>query len=112
MANKPLLQIQFTVKNLLIFLIFFFFMHEMHELVHIITGRIICGCWGTRDFNVWDLCKGCNLKPGAVIATFAGPIFTFIMLWVGRFWLKYGKSVYYRSFGLILILGNMQFGRI
>jgi len=113
MAAKPLLQIQFSFKNLLVFLFFFFLMHELHELAHIITGRLICGCWGTRDFNVWDLCKDCEKQhPWAVIATFAGPIFTFIMLWIGRYWLKYGHSDQCRSLGLVLILGNMQFGRV
>lgn len=88
-------------------------MHEMHELAHIVTGRIICGGWGTRDFNVWDLCKDClKQKPIAVTATFAGPLFTFVMLWVGRYLLKYGKSTQSRSLGLVFILGNMQFGRI
>lgn len=113
MNTKPLLQVQLTFKNLLIFLSFYFFMHEMHELAHIITGRIICGCWGPRDFNVWDLCKDClRQKPIAIAATFTGPIFTFMMLWIGRYLLKYGKSTQNRSLGLVFILGNMQFGRI
>jgi hypothetical protein len=113
MEKKPLLKIQLTLKNLLVFLFFFFMMHEMHELAHIVTGRIICGCWGTRDFNVWDLCKDClTLKPIAIIATFTGPVFTFIMLWAGRYLLKYSASAKYRSLGLVFILGNMQFGRI
>jgi hypothetical protein len=111
MQPEPL-QIQLTFKNLLTFLFFFFLMHELHELAHIITGRLICGCWGTRDFNVWSLCKNCDLKPQAVIGTFAGPVFTFIMLWLGRYWVKHGKTAEYRSLGLVFILGNMQFGRM
>ena len=92
---------------------FFFLMHELHELAHIITGRLICGCWGTRDFNVWDVCADCQQQhPLAILATFAGPVFTFIMLWLGRYWLKYGASNGVKSFGFILILGNMQFGRM
>jgi len=107
------LEIQLTFKNLLLFLFFFFLMHELHELAHVLTGRIICGCWGTRDFNVWDLCPNCiKLNPLTVLATFAGPLFTFAMLWLGRFWIKYGKSNQYRSLGLLFVLGNMQFGRI
>lgn len=112
MQPKPL-QIQVTFKNLALFLFFFFLMHELHELAHIFTGRVICGCWGTRDFNVWDLCTDCiRQKPWAIVATFAGPIFTFAMLWIGRYWLKYGRSIQHRSLGLVFILGNMQFGRI
>ncbi len=113
MPSKPLLQIQLSFKNLFIFIIFFFLMHEMHELAHIITGRLICGCWGTRDFNVWDVCTGCiQQHPWAISATFAGPVFTFAMLWVGRYWVINGKSIERKSLGLVFILGNMQFGRI
>src|ERR1700761_5186695 len=113
MPVKPLLQIKLTFKNLFVFLFLFFLMHELHELAHIITGRLICGDWGTRDFNVWNLCNDCEkTNPYAVIATFAGPAFTFIMLWTGRYWLKYGQSTERRSLGLALIFSNMQFGRM
>jgi hypothetical protein len=113
MSQLPQLKIQLTFRNLFVFVFFFFLMHELHELAHIVTGRIICGCWGTRDFNVWDLCNDClKDKPIAILATFAGPVFTFAMLWLGRYWLLHGRSVERRSLGLIFILGNMQFGRM
>lgn len=113
MRTTPSLQIQLTFRNLLVFMAFFFLMHEVHELAHIITGRIICGCWGNRDFNVWDLCADClAAKPWAIAATFAGPLFTFTMLWLGWYLLKYGKSAHQTSLGLLFILGNMQFGRM
>lgn len=84
-------------------------MHELHELAHIITGRLMCGAWGTRDFNVWQLSEPCTYPE---IATFAGPLFTFAMLWLGRYWLKYGVSISIRSLGFVFIWGNMPFGRI
>jgi hypothetical protein len=105
------LKIQLTFKNLVLFIIFFFLMHELHELAHIITGRINCGCWGTRDFNVWSTCADCQSRY-AIAATFAGPLFTFILLWLGRYLVKHAQSIHSQSFGLLLILGNMQFGRM
>ncbi|MEO6633141.1 MAG: hypothetical protein ABIN13_15505 [Mucilaginibacter sp.] len=111
---KPIpaqLQLQLSLKNLLIFQFFFFLMHELHEQVHVIIGRILCGCWATRDFNVWQLCDSCSL-PYSVAATFAGPVFTFAMLWLGRHWLRYGKSSEIKSLGLVFIFGNMPFGRM
>jgi hypothetical protein len=102
-----------TPGALITFMVFFFLMHELHELAHIITGRIICGCWGHRDFNVWGLCPDCiESHPGAIFATFTGPIFTFLMLWIGRYFIKNKNSKSQKAFGLVLILGNMQFGRI
>lgn len=109
--DKPLLQVEPTFKNLLIFQLFFFCMHELHELTHVITGRLICGGWGTRDFNVWDLCKTCNVTYPQ-IATFAGPLFTFAMLWLGRYLIKNSSFTRVGSFGLVMILGNMPFGRV
>jgi len=113
MKPKPQLFIRLTFKNLLVFVFFFFAMHELHEQAHIITGRLICGCWGKRDFNVWDVCSNClEQHPAAILATFAGPVFTFIMLWLGRYLVKFGQSAQHQSLGLVLILGNMQFGRM
>lgn len=108
---KPLLQIQLTFKNLFIFQLFFFCMHELHELAHIIIGRIMCHEWGTRDFNVWDLCKTCDATYPQ-IATFAGPVFTFIMLWLGRYLINHGDSIEAISLGLVFVFGNMPFGRM
>jgi hypothetical protein len=105
------LHLRLTFKNLFVFQFFFFLMHELHELAHIITGRILCGAWGTRDFNVWQLCEPCNVNYPQ-IATFAGPIFTFMMLWLGWYWLKYSSNSNIRSLGLVFIFGNMPFGRI
>jgi hypothetical protein len=48
----------------------------------------------------------------AIVATFAGPVFTFLMLWVGWYLIKYGRLVQHRSLGMVLIFGNMQFGRM
>jgi len=109
--SKPLLQIQPSFKNLFIFQFFFFVMHELHELAHIITGRMLCGNWGTRDFNVWSLCDTCKTAHPQ-IATFAGPLFTFVMLWLGSYWLTYGRTSTIRSLALVFIFGNMPFGRL
>ena len=46
------------------------------------------------------------------MATFAGPVFTFVMLWIGRYLIKTGRSATHQALGLVFILGNMQFGRI
>lgn len=108
--TKPL-QIRLTFKNLFVFQVLFFVMHELHELAHIITGRLMCGAWGMRDFNVWQLCEPCNVAYPE-IATFAGPVFTFILLWLGRHLLLNASSITTKSLGLVLIFGNMPFGRL
>ncbi len=66
--------LQLTLRNTIDFLFLSFFTQETHELAHTSVGRINCGCWGRRDFNVWRLCKGCwDENQLAVLATYAGP---------------------------------------
>ncbi|WP_428660452.1 hypothetical protein [Runella sp.] len=105
------MNIHLTVKFSIAFVALLFVMSEAHEIVHITVGRLLCGCWGARDFNVWGLCEECA-SPYALFATFAGPLFTFGMLWIGAFYLKKTKSEQQKSFGYALIFANMPFARL
>lgn len=85
---------------------------ELHETVHIVTGYIICGCWGTRDFNVWSLCTDCNLNHSLYwIATLTGPLFSFIVMWIGRSWLT-SANLKKQALGFSLIFTSLPLGRI
>jgi len=107
------MKLKLTPKFVLAFLALLFVMHEAHEIVHTTMGRIICGCWGLRDFNVWGLCEGCSENhPISVVATFAGPAFTFLMMWIGASLLGKNKTVNQKSFGFSLVFANMPFARI
>ena len=98
-------------KYIISFLALTFVMHEAHEIAHTSLGRFICGCWGKRDFNVWSLCEGCfEANPNAILATFAGPIFTFAMIWVGFYLLRKCNPAK-RSLGFSMIFANMPFAR-
>jgi hypothetical protein len=68
-----------TLRWLLAAALFALVAHEMHELVHTGAGRLICGAWGTRDFNVWSLAEGCE----SWIPTLVGPLFSWTLMWIG-----------------------------
>jgi len=53
--------------------------HECHELIHTGVGRMICGAWGARDFNVWSLAEGCE----SWVPTLMGPLFSWSLMWIG-----------------------------
>lgn len=107
-----MITLQLKARPLLAFFFLMLLFGEMHELVHIFTGYSFCGCWGPRDFNVWGLCEGCrDEKPWAIIATFAGPIFTFALIWLGRSWL-FRADTRRQILGFILIFANLPFARI
>lgn len=90
-----------------------FLMHEAHEIAHTAVGRLICGCWGIRDFNVWELCKNCEQQhPISIIASFTGPAFSFLMMWIGYILLSDKKTDEQKAIGFCLIFANLPFGRI
>src|SRR5215813_12412916 len=55
--------------------------HTLHEFTHHLVGRAVCGSWGTMTFNVFSL--SCGTEPYIYVATYAGPAFTFALLWIG-----------------------------
>jgi hypothetical protein len=107
------MKIKLTAGFLIAFISLHFVMGQAHELVHTAVGRFICGCWGERDFNLWTLCEGCYEQNNyAVLSTFAGPAFTFLMIWTGVSFLRTHHSVQQKSFGFALIFANIPFARI
>lgn len=107
------MNINLTLKNTTAFLALTFVMHEAHEIVHTAVGRLICGCWGERDFNLWGLCEGCiEAHPTSLIATFVGPLFTFIMIWIGLYLMRKNENESNLAIGFALIFSNMPFARI
>lgn len=107
------MKIKLSVGFLVAFISLHFVMHEAHELAHTIVGRMICGCWGERDFNVWNLCNDCYEQDEyAVLSTFTGPLFTFLMIWTGVYFLRTHHTVQQKSFGFSLVFANIPFARI
>jgi hypothetical protein len=106
------MRIRITPAYTFSFLLLLIVMMELHELAHITVGRWLCGCWGPRDFNVWNLCEGCDdAQPYAWVATLTGPLFSFAMMYLGVLWLRSIDPIR-KSIGLSLIFANIPFGRI
>lgn len=107
------MQIKITRLNALAFLSLMFVVMEAHELTHITVARFICGCWGVRNSFIWEICAGCQQQhPLSLLATLAGPIFSYILIWSGRSMLKHGERYSYRSLGFSLIFANLPFARL
>nr|WP_294948732.1 hypothetical protein [uncultured Mucilaginibacter sp.] len=106
------MHLKLSLRYILAFLLLTLVMLELHETVHIITGRIICGAWGARDFNVWGICEGCQkAHPLAWMATLTGPLFSFMLMWLGMFLLN-STNMKRHAAGFALIFANIPFGRI
>ena len=106
------MKIKLSFPFIITFLLLQIVMLELHEMAHIITGYLICGCWGIRDFNGWQLCNGCNnYHPLFWTATLAGPAFSVAVMWLGMRLLSSvnGKN---KAIGFSLIFSSIPFGRI
>jgi len=106
------MRIALTARNSVALLALSFLMQETHELAHTSVGRLLCGCWGKRNFNVWRLCIDCASEaPLTLLATFAGPLYSFLVIWVGYYMLT-RVSARARSIGLALVVSSMPFSRV
>lgn len=89
-----------------------FFMQETHELAHTSVGWIVCGGWGSRNFNLWSLYPGCTDSNRLwLLATWAGPAYSFAVMWAGVYLLA-RQSVRSKSVGFALIVSSMPVSRI
>lgn len=84
---------------------------ELHEQAHITTGRLVTGCYGERDFNVWQSCaEGSQAFPFA--APLAGPLFSYLVMWVGAWLLLRAATPAGRSIGFTLVFAPLPFARV
>jgi hypothetical protein len=82
-----------------------------HEFAHHFAGAAICGEFGVKTFNSFDLAPGCDAKPGSFWATVAGPVFTFGLMWWGMFMLR-TRDERRRRLGFALIFANFPINRM
>jgi hypothetical protein len=110
----PRLQLVVTIPFVVAFIALRHLFHELHEFSHMIVGRVICGVWGTRDFN--------NVHPMSkewyeagfnhTLVGLEGPMINYIAIWLGAILISTAKSSSRLSWGLILIFASLPFARI
>ena len=83
---------------------------SLHELVHHFVGYLVCGEWGIKTFNYFA--TACDDNPISFIATYAGPIFTFLMMYVGMYFLKDSNSNYKKHLGFAMIFAQLPLQRM
>ncbi|GAO44718.1 hypothetical protein [Flavihumibacter petaseus] len=87
-------------------------MGELHEQVHIITGYLICGCYGPRDISSWSTCPNCAHPSWAFLATLTGPLFSCALMWIGAWMFTRSNNASKQSFGFSMLFANLPFARI
>src|SRR5947199_8810580 len=83
-----------------------------HEFVHHFVGAAFCGCFGFKTFNSFDLRSSCaGNRLAFVAATWAGPLFTYGLMWLGVYRLS-NSSGAAGQLGFALIFANFPINRI
>ncbi|QIL02785.1 hypothetical protein G7078_08325 [Sphingomonas sinipercae] len=82
-----------------------------HEFVHHFSAAAICGGFGVKTFNSFDIAPGCEANPWHWAATLAGPAFTFGLMWWGALLLR-RQSTSDRQIGFALIFANFPINRL
>jgi hypothetical protein len=83
--------------------------HTLHEFVHHAAGYAVCGAWGYMTFNRFEL--ACAVEPTIYLSTYAGPAFTFALMWLGLALLG-GASRFAKHLGLALIFAQTSWQRM
>jgi len=105
-------QISFSWSALIAFLAFSFVLAEMHELVHTNVGYLLGGCYGERDFNGWGTCEATRAHSLSYLSTLSGPIFTFIVMWLGYWLIRRANNNSEVALGLAVLFASSPFARI
>jgi hypothetical protein len=83
--------------------------HTLHEFVHHAAAYAICGDWGAMSFNSFSV--ACETTPTISLSTYAGPAFTFALMWAGMSLLQ-GASSFARHLGFALIFAQTPWQRM
>jgi hypothetical protein len=101
----------FDIRWAVAFVALFFVHNEAHEIAHTTVGRVICGAWGPRNFNTWQVaCQ--DVRPELIFVPIAGLAVSYGMMWTGYYLLRPKQSAARQSVGLCLIFAAFPFGRI
>jgi hypothetical protein len=97
-----------TLRYLLQFLAISFLCLGAHELTHHLLVRVTCGAWGEMSFWNFQRPAGCGATGWPLLATLAGPLLTWLLIWGGRAMILHGEA----RAGVTLILANLPLGRL
>lgn len=109
-AREDSFEFQFGLPWLLAFSALVFIHAEFHEIAHTAVGRLLCGAWGPRNFNYWEI--ACSERPALLLSSVAGLLFSYGLMWVGYYSLRPGTAAERKSIGFCLMFGALPFGRL
>lgn len=83
---------------------------SLHELVHHFVAAAVCGEIGYKSFNSFD--AACDTPNVYLFGTFSGPVFSFLMMYVGAYLLRNGEGDERKHLGFALIFAQIPWARL
>lgn len=105
-----MIHLKITLRYCIAFYCIIMLYTSLHELVHHFVGYLVCGDWGYKTFNYFK--TTCGDDPIKYVATYAGPLFTYLMMYVGLFFLKPSSTAYQKHLGFALIFAQLPAQRM
>ncbi len=105
-----MIHLKITLRYCIAFYCIIMLYTSLHELVHHFAGYFICGDWGYKTFNYFS--TACEGTRKTYLATYAGPVFTYAMMYVGMWFLQKGKTNYQQQLGFALIFAQLPCQRM
>jgi len=107
------MKIKLTPLYLLAFFPLVFLIHELHDWTHFFMGRWICGCWGSRGFDSWNLCRACNSSGRLYALAWAGgPLINYLVMCAGWRCMDPENTLERRSLGFSLVFAALPLTRL
>ena len=105
-----MVKLKITWQYVLAFYCIIMLYASLHELIHHISGYLVCGDWGIKTFNSFS--TACENENKSYIATYTGPLFGFIMMYVGMYLLNKNNSTYKNHLGFAMIFAQLPLQRM
>ncbi|HEY6899731.1 MAG TPA: hypothetical protein VI233_03775 [Puia sp.] len=107
------MKLKLTPLYILSFLALLFFVHEVHDWAHTLVARLVSGCWPPRAFDSWQFCVEAPVSSGKnAIATIAGPLVNFILLWSGWQMMDENNFSDQQSLGCSLVFASLPLNNL
>src|SRR5258708_14806374 len=107
------MKIKLTPVYFLCFFSLVFLIHEIHDWAHFILSASYCGCLGNRAFDSWSVCNTCVTSAyGLALATLAGPLVNYIMIWSGWALMHAENPSEKQSIGFSMVFAALPFPRM
>ncbi len=106
------MNIPYTLRYCIAIMASIFVLGQLHEMAHLFVVQLVCGCAGRQiDLNLWTTGAQCNNSQYTYLATLAGPVFSYAMIWAGHLIFRKNDARYW-PFPFVLVMGNLVFARL